>query len=133
MVGPEDAVLEACAEVRPRQVLDLLTAALVNRVTTPQRLREHAVDLSRLRHRRLILQLLPELDAGCRAHSSLISCTRSYGRTSFRRASDRSHCPRGRGAMWFSRSTASSSSLTDGAATKARRSGATPIVTTGTS
>ncbi len=64
MVGPEDAVLEACAEVSPRRVLEFLTAALVKGVTTPQRLRDRAVDLSCLKHRKLILNLLPDLADG---------------------------------------------------------------------
>jgi len=63
-VGPEDAVLEACSEVSPRRILEFLTAALVGGITTPQRLRERAVELTCLRHRRLILNLLPDLANG---------------------------------------------------------------------
>ena len=64
MVGPEDAVLEACAEGASDRVVELLSSALVCGVTTPQRLRDRAVELARIRHRRLILTLLPELAEG---------------------------------------------------------------------
>lgn len=63
-VGPEDAVLEACAESPLRRVPDLLHAAILTRTSSPQRLREHAVELRNLRHRSLILKLLPNLEGG---------------------------------------------------------------------
>lgn len=63
-VGPEDAVLEACAEGPADRILDLLSAALMQRLVSPPRLRDRAMELGTLRHRRLILSLLPELEAG---------------------------------------------------------------------
>ncbi len=60
----EDAILDACAEVPAREVLGLLTNALRRRITHPARLRECALTMANLRHRALVLQLLPELEAG---------------------------------------------------------------------
>lgn len=63
-VGAEDAVLEACAESNLREVPGLLSAALLERVTSPGRLRERALQLRGLRHRAMILRLLPDLERG---------------------------------------------------------------------
>jgi len=60
----DDAILDACSEVPAGEVLGLLTTALRRRITHPWRLRECALTMANLRHRALVLQLLPELEAG---------------------------------------------------------------------
>lgn len=60
----EDAVLDACSESDGDDVIEVLASALRNRLTTPERLRSRALDLETLRHRRVILGLLPDLGAG---------------------------------------------------------------------
>ncbi|SHJ38920.1 Protein of unknown function [Tessaracoccus bendigoensis DSM 12906] len=60
----EDAVLEAAAEGPPDAVIDVLSAALTSRAVTPRRIRERATELSNLRHRKMILEILPDLELG---------------------------------------------------------------------
>lgn len=60
----DDAVLDACAESHGDDVVEVLASALRNRLTTPERLRSRALELETLRHRRVIIGLLPDLGAG---------------------------------------------------------------------
>lgn len=60
----DDAVLDSCAESREADVLELLATALRSQLTTPARLRERAVELTTLKRRSMILDLLPSLEDG---------------------------------------------------------------------
>lgn len=60
----EDALLDSCGESPPGEVLDLLIRGLRRQVSTPARLRERAEERGSLRHRRLVLSLLPDIEKG---------------------------------------------------------------------
>lgn len=60
----EDTVLDLCERATEGQVVDLVTRAVQNRRTTPRRLQDRMANRSRLRHRRLLEQLLADVAEG---------------------------------------------------------------------
>ena len=102
------------------EVVDLVTRAVQSRRTTAQRLGRCAAARRRLRHRRLLNQLLGDIGQGAQTPSSSASCTMSSGRTGFLGGTASTAPGTDRtGRTCGTRSTSSSSSWTDGWATTA--------------
>ncbi len=63
----EDTVIDLAERATEKQVIDLFTRAVSDRLTTPDRLRRAVAGRSRLRHRRLMDKLLTDVAAGVRS------------------------------------------------------------------
>ncbi|MVA75336.1 hypothetical protein GC722_04730 [Auraticoccus sp. F435] len=63
-LGVEDTLLDLLAELTPDEAVALLIRAVQTRRTTPDRVRRAAAERPRLRHRRLIAEVLAEVSAG---------------------------------------------------------------------
>ena len=61
---PDESILDACSEATPDEVLDLLAGALRERITTASRLHAMVKANERQPHRRMLLELLPDLAEG---------------------------------------------------------------------
>jgi hypothetical protein len=68
-IDVEDTVLDLCDVGTELEVVGWVTAAVQRGLTTPDRLRRRVEERHRLRHRRLVLELLPDVALG--AQSSL--------------------------------------------------------------
>ena len=63
-IDVEDTVLDLCDAASEVEVVGWVTAAVQRRLTTPDRLRRRTEERHRLRHRRLVLDLLAEVESG---------------------------------------------------------------------
>lgn len=63
-IGIDDAVLDLCAEMSEREVIGPVTSAIQGRRTTARRLARRLEQRGRVRHRRMIRELLAEVGEG---------------------------------------------------------------------
>jgi hypothetical protein len=67
----EDTVLDLCDEGDRADVVGWVSAAVQRNLTTPRRLRSRVHDRGRLRHRRLILALIDDVDVGAESPTEI--------------------------------------------------------------